>query len=152
MTVLLKYFSSQKLPTLSKYIHGAQASIIFCLKSRFWFNMRNTHRDLYNYIIPMLPSRILNIILLKDRIQICDLWQTFSFFDQIYWKTSFIGRVGWMVVVAYACGPQNKPNVHHGFIFAVTITYFVFVLGSRTKQFLCCMYLVEVVWSYRQHL
>jgi hypothetical protein len=29
--------------------------------------------------------------------------------------------------------------------FDVTITYFVFVLGSRTKQFLCCMYLVEEV-------
>jgi hypothetical protein len=29
---------------------------------------------------------------------------------------------------------------------------FVFVLGSRKKQFLCCMYLVEEVWSYRKIL
>jgi hypothetical protein len=28
---------------------------------------------------------------------------------------------------------------------------FVSVLGSRTKQFLCCMYLVKIVWSYRPY-
>jgi hypothetical protein len=28
---------------------------------------------------------------------------------------------------------------------------FVFVLGSRTEQFLCCMYLVKIVWSYRHY-
>jgi hypothetical protein len=43
---------------------------------------------------------------------------------------------GWIVSGRVALlHAGHKPNVHHGFIFDITITYFVFVLGSWPKQF-----------------
>jgi hypothetical protein len=44
-----------------------------------------------------------------------------------------------------ASGPQDGPNVHHGLFLMSQSFIFVFVLGSRTKQFLCSMYLVKIV-------
>jgi hypothetical protein len=53
---------------------------------------------------------------------------------------------GWMDVSGWsstpARGPQDGPNVHHGLSLMSQSLIFVFNLGSRTKQFLCCMYLV----------
>jgi hypothetical protein len=43
---------------------------------------------------------------------------------------------------APARGPQDGPNVHHGLSLMSQSLIVVFNLGSRMKQFLCCMYLV----------
>jgi hypothetical protein len=59
---------------------------------------------------------------------------------------------GWMFsrwISTPAHGPQDGPYVHHGLYLMSLI--FVFVLGSQTKQFMCCMYLVKIVWSYQHY-
>jgi hypothetical protein len=69
-----------------------------------------------------------------------------------------------------ARGLQGGPNVDHGLSQMFTITYFcfrpffelecvywpflvfwpaVFVLSLRTKQYLCCMYLINLIWSFQ---
>jgi hypothetical protein len=57
----------------------------------------------------------------------------------------------WMSSSTPACGPQNWSNVHHGLSLISQSLIFVFVLGLRTKQFLCFMYLVKIVWSYQNY-
>jgi hypothetical protein len=39
---------------------------------------------------------------------------------------------------------QGGPNVY---LWCSQSLIFVFVLGSRTKQFMCCMHLAELVWT-----
>jgi hypothetical protein len=54
---------------------------------------------------------------------------------------------GWMDVSGWsntpARGQQDGPNVHHGLSLMSQSLIFVFNLCSRTKPFLCCMYLVK---------
>jgi hypothetical protein len=67
-------------------------------------------------------------------------------------KASFRWMDGWMFSgwsSTPAREPQDEPNVHHDLSLMPQSLIFVYVLGSRTKQFLCCMYLVKIVWSYR---
>jgi hypothetical protein len=67
----------------------------------------------------------------------------------------FYMQYGWMDVSGWSSTharlPQDGPNVHHGWSLMSQSLIFVFVLGSRTKQFLCCVYLVKIVWSYRHY-
>jgi hypothetical protein len=49
-------------------------------------------------------------------------------------------------------GHNTVLNCNHGLSLMSRSLIFVFVLGLRKKQFLCCMYLVKIVWSYRETL